>query len=213
MTGTEAPEALRCPRCQTAMNREQDWCLECGFAATTRVVPPPSWGLPLAVVAIVAALVGLLLALTVGVLSDDAEKAVNRGATSPSPAATTTAARRARPPAVASTPTETVPGAAEATGSGPVPLWPGSQSAYAVILTVTDDRGEAEKRAREVIRQGGQDAGILPTEKYDFFTPGQWAVWVGQYPDRPTAEAALQKAGASADGAYVTLVRPLSSGQ
>src|SRR3989442_513836 len=37
------PEPPRCPRCGAAMAPEQDWCLECGAAATTRVLRPPGW--------------------------------------------------------------------------------------------------------------------------------------------------------------------------
>ena len=37
------PEA--CPLCGAPLNPDQDWCLECGAAATTRILRPPSWKL------------------------------------------------------------------------------------------------------------------------------------------------------------------------
>ncbi len=63
---TQVPEpgALRCPRCSAEVPPDQDWCLECGHAARTRLAPPPSWRRPTAALAIVVAiaLTGLVFA-------------------------------------------------------------------------------------------------------------------------------------------------------
>src|SRR5688500_19166225 len=115
------------------MAPEQDWCLECGNAVSTRVVRPPGWGIPIAVALATLALLAVGVLLTVDSLSDDADRAVS-GERAAAPARTAPArrpvpARRrtttpagaptATPPA--RTQTQTVPGAVEAAGGGPVP--------------------------------------------------------------------------------------------
>jgi hypothetical protein len=203
------------------MAPEQDWCLECGTAVTTRVVPPPSWGLPLAVGLGALALLAAVVVVTLNLLSDDAKQSAStpaKPAAAVAPARTTTAPVRAAqpqpttpaaaPPATTptTTTTETVPGATEARGGGPVPVWPANKDAYTLVVDSTSDRAAAEKRARELIA-GGQDAGILRSDGYDFFSPGAWIVWAGQYPDRSAAEKAAPKVQRKAPSAYVTLIR------
>jgi uncharacterized paraquat-inducible protein A len=52
------PERVeRCARCSTYIRPDQDWCLECGLAARTRLAPTPDWRIPL-LAAVVAALLG-----------------------------------------------------------------------------------------------------------------------------------------------------------
>ena len=46
-----------CPRCSAELAPAQDWCLQCGLAARTRLAPTPDWRIPL-IAAIVAALLG-----------------------------------------------------------------------------------------------------------------------------------------------------------
>ena len=40
------PGSIRCPRCSSPIGPEQDWCLECGAPARTRLAPTPNWRLP-----------------------------------------------------------------------------------------------------------------------------------------------------------------------
>ena len=44
-----APGTVACPRCGASVGPEQDWCLECGAPARTRLVPTPNWRAPVAV--------------------------------------------------------------------------------------------------------------------------------------------------------------------
>jgi hypothetical protein len=203
------------------MAPEQDWCLECGTAVTTRVVPPPSFGLPIAVGLGALALLAAVVVVALNLLSDDANQAASNRA---KPAAAAAPARTQAPPArqttqprattpaalpattTPATTTETVPGAAEARGGGPVPVWPANKDAYTLVADSTSDRAAAEKRARE-LTASGLDAGILRSDGYDFFSPGAWIVWTGQYPDRPAAEKAAPKVQRKAPSAYVTLIR------
>jgi hypothetical protein len=54
-----------CPACRAPLGRDQQWCLECGAAARTRIAPTPGWRAPLAIAAaiIVLALAALTFAL------------------------------------------------------------------------------------------------------------------------------------------------------
>jgi hypothetical protein len=60
MSTTADPGTIACPRCGLPVRGDQQWCLSCGAAARTRLVPTPAWRAPLAVAA-VAAVLGVLL--------------------------------------------------------------------------------------------------------------------------------------------------------
>jgi hypothetical protein len=209
------------------MDSEQDWCLECGNAVSTRVAPPPSWGVPVAVALVTLALLGGASLIALNVLSDDADEAASRRPTraaTPAPARTVPARRapaRTSPAAAparttgqttptgtrtAPTRTQTVPGATEARGGGPVPVWPSSRQAYTYVALTTGDRAAAESRARQLM-SGGLVAGVLRTNGYDFFSDGYWVTWVGRFADRPAAERASTLVKAKAPSAYITLIR------
>jgi uncharacterized paraquat-inducible protein A len=76
--------AIACPRCGATVAREQGWCLRCGVAARTRLVPTPNWRLPLALAAV-------LLVLALGVLAAAFVALTNDPGTPAGGAATTTA--------------------------------------------------------------------------------------------------------------------------
>ena len=65
------PVPLRCPRCGANVAPEQDWCLECGAPARTRLAPTPKWQAPIALVAVVVLLAGLALAFAFTSLTGD----------------------------------------------------------------------------------------------------------------------------------------------
>ena len=48
-----APGTVACPRCGASIGPDQDWCLDCGAPARTRLVPTPNWRAPVAVLAVV----------------------------------------------------------------------------------------------------------------------------------------------------------------
>jgi hypothetical protein len=91
-----APGSIRCPRCGSTVGPTQDWCLDCGAAARTRLASVPNWRLPVAVLSAVAALatVALVIAFVALTGSDDPVQG-----TEPSPTA----------PAAAAPPVETTP--------------------------------------------------------------------------------------------------------
>src|SRR6185436_5315912 len=93
--GTRAPRAVSataapptdgtaCPRCGAHVAPDQSWCLRCGDAARTRLVPTPNWRLPIAIVGFVCTLALLVIAISfVQLTRDDAP------VTPTTPAATT----------------------------------------------------------------------------------------------------------------------------
>jgi hypothetical protein len=73
MTTTADAGTIGCPRCGLPVRGDQEWCLSCGAAARTRLVPTPGWRAPLAVAAVAAVLVMLLLTWAfVALTRDDA---------------------------------------------------------------------------------------------------------------------------------------------
>jgi pyruvate/2-oxoglutarate dehydrogenase complex dihydrolipoamide acyltransferase (E2) component len=177
------------------MAPEQDWCLECGTAVTTRVARSPGWGVPVAIVVGVLAVAGAVLFVTIGRLDDDADKAA--GGRSPTAAAT---------PARTTASAATTKAGTTTRAGGPVPLWPRAKTAYTIVVATPSSRRAAEARARG-LRAHGRDAGILRSDDYAFFGPGVWVVWRGKYPDRPAAQEAVPKVREVFPSAYVTFIR------
>jgi hypothetical protein len=117
---TSAP-AGACPRCGAGLAAGQDWCLECGAAATTRILPTPGWRLPTAILATAIVLAGAGAAVAYVQLSDDAEpRRAGTTTTAPGPATTPPAT----PPAQTTPPAATPPAGTPTTppaGTGAAP--------------------------------------------------------------------------------------------
>ena len=62
---------IDCPRCGKPVPPDRDWCLNCGAAARTRLVGSPRWKLPVAAMAVVAALSLAAIAVAFVSLTDD----------------------------------------------------------------------------------------------------------------------------------------------
>jgi hypothetical protein len=88
----EASGTIRCPRCNAPVGPDQDWCLECGAAARTRLAPTPNWRAPIIVLAIVAILAGAGLAIAFVALTNDNSSTPTTPATAPAVATEPTAA-------------------------------------------------------------------------------------------------------------------------
>jgi hypothetical protein len=89
---TATPKLTQCPRCSAPIEPEQDWCLQCGLAARTRLAPTPDWRIPLAA-AIAAALLGAggLAFAFVELTSDDGPVTTTTTSTTTTSTATTPA--------------------------------------------------------------------------------------------------------------------------
>jgi hypothetical protein len=96
------PGSLRCPRCSATVGPEQDWCLECGAPARTRLAPTPNWQLPTVAIGAIVLLAGALLAFAFVKLTGD--DGVAAGTT---PTAVVETAPVVPPPVVTPTPTAT----------------------------------------------------------------------------------------------------------
>jgi hypothetical protein len=107
-TAPPAETGTTCPRCGAYVAEQQDWCLRCGDAARTRLVPTPNWRLPLMLAGIVAALALLVIAISfVQLTRNDAPV---------TPTTTAPPAAAAPPPATTAPPT-TAPPATTAPGA------------------------------------------------------------------------------------------------
>jgi len=62
---------MPCPRCAAPVEPEQSWCLRCGLAARSRLVPTPSWQVPVAIVAVLVALALVVIAVAFVALTND----------------------------------------------------------------------------------------------------------------------------------------------
>ena len=82
------PGSIPCPRCASTVGPEQEWCLDCGAPARTRLVPTPNWRAPVAVLAVVVVLAGIALALAFISLTNDTEPAAPVNSQAPPPSAT-----------------------------------------------------------------------------------------------------------------------------
>ncbi len=79
------PGTLRCPRCSATVGPDQDWCLECGAPARTRLAQTPNWQLPTVAIGAIILIAGAMLAFAfVKLTDDDGEPA----GTTPAPVAT-----------------------------------------------------------------------------------------------------------------------------
>jgi len=96
---------MRCPRCSSAIGPEQDWCLECGAPARTRLAPTPNWQLPTAAIGAIVALAGALLAFAFVKLTSDDD--IPAGTTPTAVVQTAPPAVITPPPVVTPTPTAT----------------------------------------------------------------------------------------------------------
>lgn len=213
----DAPAGLNCPRCGARLAPDQDWCLQCGAAASTRVVPPPSWKLAVAIVGGVIVVVAVAVVIALSSLSGDARHAASRRARAPvaqspptPPPAATTARTAATPTATSTTPTTSTAttGITPATSTG-LATWPAGKDAWTVVLASAPDRAAAERRARDLAANGIK-AGVLDTSRYTVDSGGAaFVVFTGQYDNQSAAVGAENRLGGQAPSrTYVAEVSP-----
>ena len=104
----EPSGTIRCPRCNAPVGPDQDWCLECGAAARTRLAATPNWRVPIIVLTIVILLAGAGLAVAFVALTNDSTKAP-AATSAPAVATEPTAAPPPTTPPTTATPTATTP--------------------------------------------------------------------------------------------------------
>ncbi len=94
------PGPTTCPRCGAPLRDDQDWCVECGAPARTRLAPTPNWHIPAALLAVVVALAGAALAVAFVQLTKDDAPPAQATTAAPAPA-------EGVPPVVPTTPAVT----------------------------------------------------------------------------------------------------------
>jgi hypothetical protein len=142
----------RCPRCNAELGAGQDWCTNCGFAATTRILRPGNWRIPILVVTAIFLLgLGGVAAAFVAASNDASEvttttlppKTLPATGTAKAPTTTTTIPTASTP--TASTPTATTPTASVPTASTPTASTPTTKTRtkvpFAVPKTATTSTG------------------------------------------------------------------------
>jgi hypothetical protein len=102
------PETIPCPRCSAPVGGDQDWCLECGAPARTRLAQTPNWRLPTVAIGAIVLLAGALLAFAFVKLTSD-DNAAPAAATSTAPVVDTTPTTPIPPPAGTTLPSATTP--------------------------------------------------------------------------------------------------------
>jgi hypothetical protein len=202
---TEPASQLRCPRCGADLAPDQDWCLECGTAATTRILRPPSWKLAAAIVLGVAAAVVVAVVIVVNALSGDADRAAGTAAKAPAATAPAKPAPSATTSTKATTPTTASAPAAGAT----IASWPRGTVGWTVVLATASNRPAAEQRARDQIAKGVK-AGVLDTSRFNIDASGaSFVVFTGRFPSQAGAVSAEGRLGSRAPASvFVAQVSP-----
>lgn len=215
-----AESAARCFHCGAELAPEQDWCLECGTAARTRIVPPPSWRGPVAIVALVVLLAGAGIALAFVEVTDQGGAPTKQAAAPTAPAAaspppatgnTTTPGATTTPSGPASARTSpapsTTPNPAASAKTSALRAWPKGVSAYTVVLLSSAKRSGARKTARALSAAGL--VGVARSDDFSNVPAGAWLVFAGHYKSHAQAQAAaaaVKQRGATL--AYVQYLIP-----
>jgi hypothetical protein len=208
-------EELKCPRCGAHLAPRQDWCLECGAAATTRVLPPPGWGLPTVIVGFAVLLAAAAFATTVTVLSRDSNRSVKRQPAANTPAqpsapttstpTTSTPKQSSPPPVTGATPAVTKPPTVAPAGKNPIAPWPKNKTGWTVIVRQVRNRSQAVTRAKLLSKQG-VETGLLRSADFSGLDQGFWMVYSGRYASQSKAQAAAAKLKKKAPTNYVAFV-------
>ena len=194
-----------CPQCGAPYDVDQEYCLECGARLPASGALPPGvesawrrrprgpWLGPVLVgLLIAAAMTGIAILIARGTESDARSILVATGATGFSQPTTETLTT----PETGGTATETLPTAPATTQAEPTPPpqtlvdWPPSQSGYTVViasLPASGGRAQALRKAREALRNGLPEVGVLDSGEFSSLHPGYYVVFSGIYENQRDA--------------------------
>ncbi len=218
----QQPQQRHCPRCGAAMTGAQEWCLNCGAAVGTRVVPAPGWRVPIIVTALLGIVGAIAIAIAILELADDTGEVTQTppGAAQVTP--TPSAVVPTPTPETGVTPEPTIPEASGETTPEPTPEptpsstpepsggtigeWPAGQSGWTVVLASKSSESAAEDSADGFLADGIPDVGILQSDDFASLNPGYWVVFSGEYDSQSQASDALD--GIDAKDAYIRRIEP-----
>ena len=222
-----AEGATRCPRCGTAAEAGQEYCLECGGrlgrepapgvasrAVTDRSDWSGAWILP-ALLGLVIAILGTGAAI---VISGDGEEpsaiptatggslTVTGGTptlTAPEPTTAATTAAATTSPATPTAPPPPVNPAAI--------TWPRDRRGWTIVLLSlpqSNGRDAAGAQAKKARDGGLRRVGVLDSSRYASLHPGYYVVFHGVFDSEAEASSALQRARAVFPTAYQREIVP-----
>ena len=199
----------RCPRCDSPYAEGQEYCLECGerLPAAPGLVArlglrwrrrvgwyPGDWIWPTLAALLVAVVAGLLSAIFLAGESSSANGTLVRTEAH----AASTGGQTETPPE----PTTTVPTTTAPTGttrprppSRPKPtlaLWPAGKSGWTIVLDsvpATNGRAGALAEAKQALRLGMNQVGVLDSSRFSSLHPGYFVVFAGIYATEAEAQS------------------------
>lgn len=208
-----------CPRCGAAVERTQEYCLECGlrqprgegafgrmsarFAARHPALPG-DWVLP-ALLALAVAVLGATAAILVS-RSDTGAESIQTATGGNIPVTDTlpTAPEPQTTPTVTTTPSTTKP-TKPPPANPAVATWPRGKDGWTIVLLSLPQSGSravAEAKARQARQSGLRAVGILDSSRYPSLHSGYYVVFTGVFDSSAEATSALQRARAAFPAAY-----------
>lgn len=220
-----SPADTTCPRCEATVEPLQEYCVECGLRLRGGgVVPtlasgwqrrlhwyPGDWVWPSLLALVVAVIAGAGAVWWTRDASSAASTTVV-GDTAPLPTVQTTASVPTTGPAA------TVPTQTRTTTTAPrrpparraLIEWPQGRNGWTLVLLslpTSAGRPQAVGRAREAIRSGLDEVGVLDSSEYASLHPGYYVVFSGVYPTIGAAQDAVSEAAeAGFENAYARRV-------
>jgi hypothetical protein len=203
-------DAGTCPRCGAQVEPGQEYCLECGLrlpggglaaAVASRQAPP--WLLPVLGGLVIAA---LMAAFAIWIAANE-EPDPFLAATGPSTVAVPTTSPTVAPTTVPTeTPTEPPPPTTKPKPKPTLVDWPQSQNGYTIVIASLPSgggRSVATAKARETLRSGLPEVGVLNSGEFSSLHPGYYVVFSGIYDDQRSALDALSRAQDLYPAAYI----------
>jgi cell division septation protein DedD len=206
------PVERRCPRCGARLSAEQEWCLDCGAAVSTRIAEPRGWRASIAVVGVLLALALVAVILAIVELAGPAET-ITEVPQTPTPAATAAPSATPAPgeeggatPAPTTTPSASPEGSA--TPAADLARWPSGKTAWTVVLNSSGTREDAERIAGELAGKGVPGVGVIDSDDFESLGPDSFVVFSGVYDSEALAQEALGQVRDQAGGGSARKIVP-----
>jgi hypothetical protein len=178
-----------CPTCGAPAEEGQLVCLECGSRVALDYRRPPSWRVPVAIVATVVLLVAAAAAIALKQIGDDAEREVGR----------TPIKAKDGAPGRAAAGKEQAPSLVR---QGSLYRWPRELEGFTVVLLASQDRASANEFARSAARGQPAKIGVIAGDDFRSLNDGLFVVFAGRYESRALADRAANRLEGRFDGAF-----------